>query len=88
MITYGLQSRHQASAAASAMLVNDGSTFEGIKPGDSVAYLTPSGEYRTGRACLFLTFATHVVVAERRTGRPVVVNRTNYISHKRTRGSK
>ena len=58
-------------------------TFRNIRPGDVVTYSTPQGQTGRARAQMFLCFPAHVVCnAGGRYGRPVVVNATNYVSHR------
>lgn len=57
-------------------------TFQGIRAGDRVTFVTAHGQTLTGRAQLLLCFPTHVVVnCGGAHGRPAVVNASNYVSH-------
>lgn len=60
--------------------------YRGIRPGDTVTYMTPQGQLRRGRAVRMLIFARHVTV-DAGGGRPAVVDDRNYVNH-RARGGK
>jgi hypothetical protein len=54
--------------------------FNNVKPGDTVHYSTPQGQY--GRGKVVLRYDTHVVI-NRGKGQPQVVNDNNYVKHER-----
>jgi hypothetical protein len=64
-------------------LSDRGSWWRGIAPGDSVTYVTPQGNTRSGK--VVISTATHVVLnAGGKHGTPAVVDEHNYSSHRAT----